>query len=101
MTDTAAFDALIGLAQVATGLVGFSALVLAVTGDSKPLTAQERFQLGEMIQAGLAVVALAFVPVGLSLFGVGGGWLWRTASGLHLAIMVAGLDPLWWTTQGH
>ena len=89
MTDTAAFDALIGLAQVATGLVGFSALVLAVTGDSRPLTAHERFRLREMIQAGLAVVALAFVPVALSLFGVSGGWLWRIASGLHLANMVA------------
>jgi hypothetical protein len=87
MIDSAAFDALVGLAQVATGLVGFSALVLAVTGESTPLNAQQRFQLREMISSGLAVVALAFVPVSLSLFGVGGDWVWRSASGVHLAVM--------------
>jgi uncharacterized membrane protein len=32
---------------------------------------------------------LAFVPVGLSLFSVGGDWIWRSASGLHLALMAA------------
>ena len=87
MIDSVAFDALIGLAQVATGLVGFSALVLAVASASAPLNAEQRFQLKEVVRGGLAAIGLAFLPVGISLFGVDSEWVWRSGSGFHFGLM--------------
>lgn len=86
--EDSALTALESVAQVATGIVGFSALVLAVSMQGAPLDGRQRFQLKEVVRTGVAIIGLCFVPVTVSLFGVTGSALWRTSSALHVFLMV-------------
>ena len=80
MNESDAVGALLTLAEIGIGLVGFAGLILAVTRRASTMSRIEVVQLRELIRAGLGVLALAFVPVGALLVGATGPTLWRTAS---------------------
>lgn len=88
--ESASSEALLTLAEVAVGLVGFTGIVLALTRRDSPVPPGELLQLKELIRGGLAGVGLALLPAGAELAGFSGPGLWRTLSGLHMALIVVG-----------
>ena len=94
MNESEAAGALLTLAEIGIGLVGFAGLVLAVTRRTSTMSRNEVVQLRELVRAGLGAAALALVPVGALLLGATGPTLWRTASGVHVLIVVGGAFPV-------
>lgn len=90
MIEGSASDALLTLAEVAVGLVGFTGIVLALTRGDTAVSASEALQLKELIRGGLAGVGLALLPVGAELAGAGGPALWRTVSAAHVVLVLVG-----------
>ncbi len=82
MSDSEAIGALLTLAEIGIGLVGFAGLVLAVTRRQSKMSRGDVIQLRELVRAGLGAVALALLPVGALLVGATGPSLWRWFSGL-------------------
>lgn len=94
MSESEAAGALLTLAEIGIGLVGFAGLILAVTRRTSSMSRIEVLQLQELVRAGLGAAALALVPVGAMLVGASGPALWRTASGIHVLIVAAGAFPM-------
>lgn len=94
MSEPEAAGALLTLAEIGIGLVGFAGLILAVTRRRSSMSRIEVIQLRELVRAGLGAAALALVPVGAMLLGAAGSTLWRTASGIHVLIVAAGAFPM-------
>jgi hypothetical protein len=88
MGDTAAFDSLLTLSEIGVGLVGFAALVLAITRPDAPLNAEQTFQLRELVRSGLVSALLALLPIGLGLAGLAAPNLWRLVSGCHVIFLI-------------
>ena len=91
MSDSDAIGALLTLAEIGIGLVGFAGLVLAVTRRHSKMSRSEVIELRELVRAGLGGVALALFPVGALLLGATGPSLWRWASAIHVLIIVGGV----------
>lgn len=94
MNESDASAALLTLAEIAIGLVGFAGLILAVTRRTSSMSRIEVFRLQELVRAGLGAVALALLPVGALLLGARGPTLWRSFSDAHVLVVVAGAFPL-------
>ena len=94
MNESEAAGALLTLAEIGIGLVGFAGLILAVTRRTSAMSRIEAIQLRELVRAGLGAVALALIPVGALLIGATGPPLWRLASAVHVLVVAAGTFPL-------
>ena len=85
-------DELITVAELAIGIAGFSAVVVALSPHGK-LHERDLQRFGGLMVLAASAVALAFVPSLLHASGLSGPALWRSASGIMVVVWVAGMLP--------
>ena len=70
-------DVLLAYSQLALGLAGFSAILVALSGSPNQWTSVDAFRIKNMLAFSFAGVFLALVPVLLTFFAVPEPKLWR------------------------
>ena len=70
-------DVLLAYSQLALGLAGFSAILVALSGNPNQWTAVDAFRIKNMLLFSFSGVFLALIPVLLSFFAVPQPELWR------------------------
>jgi hypothetical protein len=72
--------------QIALGLAGFSAILIALSGSPHQWTAVDSYRIKNMLSFSFQAIFLALVPVLLTLFSVPESVLWRVS----LLVLCAG-----------
>ena len=83
-------DELLQLAEIALVFVGFVAIFIAVTRDSRGMSLVELLYVKTIVVESVVSAFIALAPVSLSLFGLAGPDLWRISSGLSLVLLLVG-----------
>jgi hypothetical protein len=79
---------LIGLAEVAIALAGFSGIVVVLDRGDHPWSDLDRLRLSMLLQVSISCVFLSFLPIFLTIAGVQSASVWSWSSALWLAYMV-------------
>ncbi|HEY5775798.1 MAG TPA: hypothetical protein VIS57_06920 [Xanthomonadales bacterium] len=72
-------DVLLAFSQLALGLAGFAAILVALSGSPSQWTAVDAFRIKNMLAFSFAGIFLALVPVLLTFFTVPEPELWKTS----------------------
>ena len=86
-------DVVLNFAEFGIGLAGFASIFLALTRRGGRLARGDAYRVRWMLINSLGAAGLAIVPVTLETLGLRPPLLWQVASGLHVAIMLAGTVP--------
>src|SRR5512139_786601 len=79
-------EALLTLAQVAVGLIGFSSVLIALSGEPRNWSALDKYRITGML--GNSICLLPFV---LTFLGVGDPAFWRVSAGAFTVFLLMGM----------
>src|SRR5262245_1887437 len=82
-------EALLAVAQIALGLAGFSAVLVALSGEPTRWTPLDSFRITGMLTLSFGALFLSLVPLVLGFLSVSESRLWR-ASAAFLALFILG-----------
>jgi uncharacterized membrane protein len=85
------FDALLTMAQVAVGLIGFSSVLIALSGEPNNWSSLDRFRITGMLGNSVALLLVSFLPFVLAFLGVEDRVAWRASAGVFAACMLIGM----------
>jgi hypothetical protein len=80
--DDVTVELLIGIAQIALGVAGFSGIAMYFKRKPGPLTNVEVYRIAILFFNSFAAVFLSLVPFPLQQFGLSESTVWRLSSGL-------------------
>ena len=84
-------SALLALAQVAVGLIGFSSVLVALSGEPSKWSALDSYRIKGMLGNSITLLLLSLVPFLLAFLGVDGALTWRCSAGLVAVLLVIGM----------
>lgn len=84
------YDALLALAQVAVGLIGFSSVLIALSGEPRNWSALDKFRITGMLGNSICLLLLALLPFVLSFLGLDVVAVWRISSGVAAVCLLTG-----------
>jgi hypothetical protein len=84
-------DALLTLAQVAVGLIGFSSVLIALSGEPGNWSALDRYRITGMLGNSIFLLLLSMLPFVLTFLGVEDRAAWRSSDGVFAACLFTGM----------
>jgi hypothetical protein len=75
-------EALLAVAQIALGLAGFSAVLVALSGEPNRWTPLDSFRITGMLTLSFGALFLSLAPLVLGFFSVSESVLWRVSAAL-------------------
>jgi len=84
-------SALLALSQVAVGLIGFSSVLVALSGAPGTWSALDSFRIRGMLANSICLLLLSLVPFLLSFLGVEDQLVWRCSAGLVAVFLIIGM----------
>jgi hypothetical protein len=84
-------EALLTVAQIAVGLAGFSAVLVALSGDPHRWTALDSFRIKGMLSLSFGALFLSLVPFVLAFLSFAEATRWRASLGLLSLFSVVGV----------
>lgn len=84
-------SALLALAQVAVGLIGFSSVLVALSGEPSKWSALDTYRIKGMLANSICLLLLSLVPFLLSFLGVEDQAVWRCSAGLVAVFLAVGM----------
>ncbi len=84
-------SALLALAQVAVGLIGFSSVLVALSGEPAKWSALDSFRIRGMPGNSMGLLLLSVIPFLLSFLGTADSLVWRCSAGLVAAFLAIGM----------
>lgn len=84
-------SALLALAQVAVGLIGFSSVLIALSGEPSSWSALDTYRITGMLASSIALLLLSLLPFVLLFLGVEEQIVWRLATGAVAVLLVIGM----------
>ena len=85
-----AVEVLSTLAQIALGLAGFSAVLIALSGEPSRWTAVDSFRITGMLAYSFGALFLSLIPFVLGSFSIPESTAWRVASGFAGFFLLGG-----------
>ena len=84
-------SALLALAQVAVGLIGFSSVLIALSGEPSNWSALDKYRITGMLANSICLLLLSLLPFLLSFLGVEDQCVWRSAAGVLAVLLMIGM----------
>lgn len=84
-------DALLALAQIAVGLIGFSSVLVALSGEPGKWSALDAYRIKGMLASTICLLLLSLVPFLLGFLGVEDVLVWRCSAGLVAVFLIIGM----------
>jgi hypothetical protein len=84
-------SALLAMAQVAVGLIGFSSVLVALSGEPSRWSALDSFRIKGMLASAIILLLLSLVPFLLQFLGLAGPLVWRCSTGLLAGLLAIGM----------
>jgi hypothetical protein len=84
-------SALLALAQVAVGLIGFSSVLIALSGEPRNWSALDTYRIKGMLGTSICLLLLSLVPFLLSFLGVEDQIVWRCSAGAIAVLLIIGM----------
>jgi hypothetical protein len=84
-------DALLALAQVAVGLIGFSSVLIALSGEPRQWSALDKYRITGMLANSISLLLLSLLPFVLSFLGVEDSAVWRSSAGVVALCLFVGM----------
>jgi acyl-homoserine lactone acylase PvdQ len=75
-------EALLTIAQIALGLAGFSAVLVALSGEPSRWTPLDSFRITGMLALSFGALFLSLIPFVLGSFSVSESTIWRISAGV-------------------
>jgi hypothetical protein len=85
-----ASEVLSTIAQIALGLAGFSAVLIALSGEPRRWTPIDAFRITGMLAYSFGALFLSLIPLVLGSFSLPEPTIWRVASGLTGIFLLGG-----------
>jgi hypothetical protein len=84
-------DALLTMAQVAVGLIGFSSVLIALSGEPRYWSSLDRYRITGMLGNSVALLLVSFLPFVLAFLGAEDRIAWRASAGIFAVCMLIGM----------
>jgi hypothetical protein len=84
-------DALLNMAQVAVGLIGFSSVLIALSGEPDNWSSLDRFRITGLLGSSVCLLLVSWLPFVLIFLGVEEVVAWRSSAGILSLCLSAGL----------
>jgi len=84
-------DALLTLAQVAVGLIGFSSVLIALSGEPRNWSALDKYRITGMLGNSICLLLLSLLPFVLTFLGVEDSAAWRISAGFFAVCLLTGM----------
>jgi hypothetical protein len=84
-------DALLTMAQVAVGLIGFSSVLIALSGEPSNWSSLDRFRITAMLGSSIFLLLVSWLPFVLTFLGVEDVVAWRSSAGIISICLSAGM----------
>jgi hypothetical protein len=84
-------DALLTMAQVAVGLIGFSSVLIALSGEPNHWSSLDRYRITGLLGSSVCLLLVSWLPFVLTFFGVEDDVAWRSSAGIFSICLAAGM----------
>jgi hypothetical protein len=84
-------DALLTMAQVAVGLIGFSSVLIALSGEPNNWSSLDRYRITGMLGSSVCLLLVSWLPFLLTFLGVEDEIAWRSSAGIISICISAGM----------
>jgi uncharacterized membrane protein len=84
-------DALLTMAQVAVGLIGFSSVLIALSGEPNHWSSLDSYRITGLLGSSVCLLLVSWLPFVLTFFSVEDGVVWRSSAGTLSICLAAGL----------
>ena len=84
-------SALLTLAQVAVGLIGFSSVLVALSGEPSKWSPLDSYRIKGMLASSTCLLLLSLAPFLLSFLRVEDQTVWRCSAGLVAVFLIIGM----------